>query len=68
MDGVQVLGFLKKNPASSHIPIVVVTTIGRAHDEDLMRRGGADAFLTKPVKPGVLISTVRRLLGEQTQG
>jgi eukaryotic-like serine/threonine-protein kinase len=67
MDGVQVLGFLKKNAASSHIPIVVVTTIGRAHDEDLMRRGGADAFLTKPVKPGVLISTVRKLLGEQTQ-
>jgi two-component system cell cycle response regulator DivK len=64
MDGVQVLGYLKKNPQTANIPVVVVTTIGRAHDEDLMRRGGADAFLTKPVKPGVLIQTVRRLLGE----
>ncbi len=64
MDGVQVLGFLKKNPATQHIPVCVVTTIGRAHDEDLLRKGGADAFLTKPVKPGVLIQTVRRLLKE----
>ena len=62
MDGVQVLSFLKRTPATKHIPIVVVTTIGRAHDEDLMRRGGADAFLTKPVKPGLLIQTVRKLL------
>lgn len=64
MDGVQVLGFLKKNPQTRDIPVCVVTTIGRAHDEDLLRRGGADAFLTKPVKPGVLIQTVRRLLKE----
>jgi serine/threonine-protein kinase len=63
LDGVQVLQFLKKNDATKHIPVVIVTTIGREHDEDLMRRGGADAFLRKPVQPGVLISTVRKLLG-----
>jgi serine/threonine protein kinase len=64
MDGVQVLSFLKRTERTKDIPVVVVTTIGRAHDEDLMRRGGADAFLTKPVKPGTLIQTVRKLLGE----
>ncbi|MCC7070369.1 MAG: protein kinase [Deltaproteobacteria bacterium] len=64
MDGVQVLSFLKRNPQTQAIPVCVVTTIGRAHDEELLRKGGADAFLTKPVKPGVLIQTVRRLLKE----
>jgi serine/threonine-protein kinase len=62
MDGIQVFSLLKKTPDTKAIPIVVVTTIGRAHDEDLVRRGGADAFLTKPVKPQLLIQTVRSLL------
>lgn len=64
MDGAQVLALLKKTEQTKHIPIVVITTIGRAHDQDIIRRGGADAFLTKPVKPGLLIQTVRGLLQE----
>jgi serine/threonine protein kinase/class 3 adenylate cyclase len=62
MDGIQVLSLLKRTPGTEKIPVVVVTTIGRAHDEDLVRRGGADAFLTKPVKPALLIQTTRSLL------
>lgn len=64
MDGVQALQVLKKDARTQHIPVVVVTTIGRAHDEELMRRGGADAFLTKPVKGPDLVKTVKQLLGE----
>ena len=62
MDGMQGLAFLKKDERTSHIPIVVITTIGRSKDEEIIKKGGADAFLTKPLQAGVLVDTVRRLL------
>lgn len=64
MDGVQALQVLKKDARTQHIPVVVVTTIGRSHDQELMQRGGADAFLTKPVHGPELVKTVKQLLGE----
>jgi CheY-like chemotaxis protein len=64
MDGVQVLAVLKKDERTKDIPIVVVTTIGRQKDEEILMKGGADAFLTKPVRGTELVGTVRRLLGE----
>jgi CheY-like chemotaxis protein len=64
MDGVQVLSVLKKDARTKDIPVVVVTTIGRKHDEELLLKGGADAFLTKPVNGTELVKTVRTMLGE----
>ena len=62
MDGVQVLSFLKKEPRTLHIPIIIVTTIGRDKDQEILKKGGADAFLTKPVNGPLLARTVRQLL------
>lgn len=64
MDGVQALQVLKKDARTMNIPVVVVTTIGRAQDEVILKKGGADAFLTKPVKGPDLVKTVKELLGE----
>ena len=64
MDGVQALSYLKRDERTKDIPVVVVTTIGREKDEEILKKGGADAFLTKPVQPRKLVETVRRLLGE----
>lgn len=64
MDGVQALTFLKRDERTKAIPVVVVTTIGRDKDEEILKKGGADAFLTKPVQAQKLVATVRRLLGE----
>lgn len=64
MDGVQVLQVLKQDDRTKDIIVVVVTTIGRKHDEDILMKGGADAFLTKPVNGTELVRTVRSLLGE----
>ena len=33
---------LKKDARTKHIPVVIVTTIGRPHDEELLKKGGAD--------------------------
>lgn len=62
MDGMQVLAYLTKEERTAHIPIVVITTIGRPKDEEIIRRAGASGFLTKPLQPGQLAATVRQLL------
>ncbi len=64
MDGVQVLAALKKNEATAKIPVIVVTTIGREKDRDILLRGGADGFLSKPIDGRLLVERIRALLGE----
>lgn len=67
MDGVQALIVLKKDARTRDIPIIIVTTLGREHDQELLLRAGADAFLTKPLDGRTLVDTVRRLLEERRQ-
>ncbi len=63
MDGVQVLGTLKKNETTKNIPIVIVTTIGKDTDKRLLEGGGANEVLSKPIDRAKLLATVRRLIG-----
>jgi len=62
MDGYQVARILKANPATSNIPIVMVT----AHSDRSARlaglESGAEDFLTKPVDRAELWLRVRNLL------
>jgi two-component system, cell cycle response regulator len=63
MDGVSVLATLKNNPSTRHIPIIVITTIGREKDRDILLRGGADDFASKPIDGSDLVAKVQRLIG-----
>jgi CheY-like chemotaxis protein len=64
MDGVQVLTQLKSSPETSEIPVVVISTIGRTYDRDLLLKAGADEFIAKPINGSELLRTVRALLGQ----
>ncbi len=63
MDGVSVLSTLKAKPETSAIPIIVITTIGREKDRDILLRGGADDFVSKPINGQSLLAKVEKLLG-----
>ncbi len=63
MDGVSVLQALKAHPSTKHIPIIVITTIGRDRDREILVRGGADEFISKPISGNELLAKVQRLLG-----
>jgi two-component system chemotaxis response regulator CheY len=45
-------------------PAIMVSTEAAAHDQTAALRAGANCYLTKPVKPGQLLTHVRLLLGE----
>ena len=62
MDGYQVAARIKTNPATRHIPIIILTALG---DRNSMMHGlnaGAEEFLTKPVVRAELSLRVRNLL------
>ena len=61
MDGFEVCRLLKGNPATHHIPVVMVTALDQPSDRVKGLQAGADDFLTKPVSDIALIARVRSL-------
>ena len=61
MDGFEVCRKLKLNPATHHIPVVMVTALDQPSDRVRGLEAGADDFLTKPVTDVALVSRVRSL-------
>ncbi|HWV53327.1 PleD family two-component system response regulator [Pseudorhodoplanes sp.] len=61
LDGFEVCRRLKSNPATHHIPVVMVTALDQPSDRVAGLRAGADDFLTKPVSDVALIARVRSL-------
>ncbi len=63
LNGFQATRQLKKDPATSHIPVVIVTTKDQETDKIWGMRQGAKDYLTKPVDEGNLINTIQAILG-----
>jgi two-component system cell cycle response regulator len=61
LDGFEVCRRLKSNPATHHIPVVMVTALDQPSDRVAGLQAGADDFLTKPVSDLALIARVRSL-------
>jgi two-component system cell cycle response regulator len=62
MDGFEVCRRIKANPASAHIPVVMVTALDQSSDRVAGLDAGADDFLTKPVDDEALLARVRSLV------
>ncbi|MBW3617336.1 MAG: PleD family two-component system response regulator [Proteobacteria bacterium] len=61
MDGFQVCRRLKNDPATRHIPVVLVTALDGRDDRIQGLEAGADEFLTKPIDEVMLLARVRSL-------
>src|SRR5580658_6991486 len=61
MNGFEVCRRLKTNPATYHIPVVMVTALDQPSDKVRGLEAGADDFLTKPIPEMALIARVRSL-------
>ena len=45
------------------IPVVAVTAFAMKGDEERIREGGCEAYLSKPISVGKFIETIRHFLG-----
>ena len=62
LNGFQATRSISKEPSTSHIPIILVTTKDQETDRVWGMRQGAKAYLTKPVNEAALIKLVKELL------
>jgi two-component system cell cycle response regulator len=62
MDGFEVCQRIKANPATAHIPVIMVTALTDATDRVRGLEAGADDFLSKPVNDVALMARVRSLV------
>ncbi len=62
MNGFQATRLLSKDPATSKIPIIIVSTKDQQTDQIWAQRQGAKAYLVKPVKKELLFAALEKLL------
>jgi two-component system cell cycle response regulator len=61
MDGFQVCRRLKDDPATRHIPVLLVTALDGRADRIAGLEAGADEFLSKPIDDVIMFARVRSL-------
>ncbi len=65
LNGFQATRQLSRDPETSAIPIIIISTKGEESDRVWGLRQGARDYLAKPVSEEDLIAKVRSLLGEE---
>ena len=67
MSGIELCQALKRNPATAHIPAVMLTARGYALEEADTERSGILCMLSKPFSPRQLLATVNDILDREQQ-
>ena len=67
VSGLEVTKWLKEDSELQAIPVVAVTAFAMRGDEERIRQGGCEAYLSKPISVGKFIETVRHFLGNEEQ-
>jgi two-component system, cell cycle response regulator DivK len=63
VSGLQVTQWLKDDEELRHIPIVAITAFAMKGDEEKIRQGGCEAYLSKPISVARFLETVRNYAG-----
>jgi twitching motility two-component system response regulator PilH len=63
LNGFQATRSIAKDPATAHIPVILVTTKDQATDRLWGLRQGARAYVTKPINEAELGEALREVLG-----
>ncbi len=64
VSGLEVTKWLKEDDELRDIPVVAVTAFAMKGDEERIRQGGCEAYISKPISIGTFIATVRQFIGE----
>src|SRR5262245_23302177 len=64
VSGLEVTKWLKEDDDLRDIPVVAVTAFAMKGDEERIRQGGCEAYLSKPISVLGFVDTVRRFIGD----
>lgn len=63
VSGLDVTKWLKSDEELSSIPVVAVTAFAMKGDEERIREGGCEGYLSKPITVTSFIETIRKFIG-----
>ena len=63
VSGLDVTKWLKNDPALKSIPVIAVTAFAMKGDEERIRQGGCEAYISKPISVMHFLDVVRKHLG-----
>ena len=64
VSGLEVTKWIKEDDELRSIPIIAVTAFAMKGDEEKIREGGCEAYLSKPISVTKFIETVKAYLGD----
>jgi two-component system cell cycle response regulator DivK len=64
MSRLEVTRRLRAEPATAHVPIIVITSFALSGDDQRAREAGASHYLAKPYSPRELLEAIRRFAPE----
>jgi two-component system cell cycle response regulator DivK len=64
ISGLEVTKWLKDDEELNHIPIIAVTAFAMKGDEERIRQGGCEAYISKPISVMHFLETVKKHLGQ----
>ena len=64
VSGLEITKWLKEDEELLHIPVIAVTAFAMKGDEERIRQGGCEAYISKPISVGDFIRTIKSYLGD----
>ncbi len=65
VSGLEVTKWLKEDEDLRQIPVIAVTAFAMKGDEEKIREGGCEAYISKPISVATFIETVQTFLGDK---
>ena len=63
VSGLEVTKWLKEDDKLHHIPVVAVTAFAMKGDEERIRQGGCEAYISKPISVARFLETIETYTG-----
>ena len=64
VSGLEVMKWIKEDDDLRTIPVIAITAFAMKGDEERIRSGGCEAYISKPISVGGFLETVRRFVGD----
>ncbi len=66
ISGLDVTRWLKDDESLKSIPVIAITAFAMKGDEDKIRNGGCDGYLSKPISIPTFLATIAKFAGDAT--
>lgn len=63
ISGLEVTKWLKDDEELAHIPVIAVTAFAMKGDEERIRQGGCEAYISKPISVMPFLQVIKKHLG-----